>query len=333
MLLFGDECIQNGVKVIYLLASSKTLHENLECEGCKKVVVSFGALESYESFLHWMSDHSIDFYMKNAKKINEDKVIAVSEKLIGCLAAAPYFENIPTFTDGTDKQMKHVLMLLTHEQKDIVFSDKKHLIIRGLYGSGKSVVVLKKLEILLKDLEESKRKEMAYFIRHDSKSVLLSDIERIPDVKIHRHEGGNKSSELIKDIFKESNTENVNLFVDEYDGKTLDEIEIEALNRILEENFKSSTFILALQSMEKERNVRSKGKSTKVNKTNLDLLNITIVDLYQAMTNPMQIGDFILAAQNFLKKEKTKYQYTLTKSVSKDSADLEKNIQKNQQYP
>ena len=280
-----------------------------------------------------MSDHSIDFYMKNAKKINEGKVIAVSEKLIGCLAAAPYLENIPTFTDGTDKQMKHVLMLLTHGQRDIVFSDKKHLIIRGPYGSEKSVVVLKKLEILLKDLEESKRKEVAYFIRHDSKSVLLTDIERIHDVKIHRHEGGNKSSELTKDIFKESNTENVNLFVDEYDGKTLDDTEIEALNRILEENFKSSTFILALQSMEKERNVRSKGKSTKVNKTNLDLLNITIVDLYQAMTNPMQIGHFILATQNFLKKEKTEYQYPLTKSVSKDSADLEKNIQKNQQYP
>ena len=46
-----------------------------------------------------MSDHSIDFYMKTAKKINEGKVIAVSEKLFGCLAAAPYFENIPTFTD------------------------------------------------------------------------------------------------------------------------------------------------------------------------------------------------------------------------------------------
>ena len=185
----------------------------------------------------------------------------------------------------------------------------------------------------MKDLEESKRKEVAYFIRHDSKSVLLTDIERIPDVKIHRHEGGNKLSELIKDIFKEGNTENVNLFVDEYDVKTLGDIEIEALNRILEENFKSSTFILALQSMEKERNVRRKGKSTKVNKTNLDLLNMTIADLYQAMTNPVQIGDFILATQNFLKKEKIKYQYPLTKSVSKDSANLEKNIQKNQQYP
>ena len=85
--------------------------------------------------------------------------------------------------------------------------------------------------------------------------------------------------------------------------------------------------------MEKERNTRSKGKSTKVKKTKLDLINMTIVDLYQAMTNPMQIGDFILATQNFLKKEKTKYQYPLTKSASKDSANLEKNIQKNQQYP
>ena len=324
MLLFGDECIQSGVKVICLLASSKTAHENLECEGCKKFVVPVGALQSYESFLPWMSNRSVDFDIKNTKKIDKDKVIAVSEKLIGCLAAAPYFENIPTFTDDADDQMKHVLMLLTHEQKDIIYSDKKHLIIRGPYGSGKSVVALKKLEILLKDLEESKKNEVAYFICHDSKSALLADIERIPNVKIHRREGGKKLSKLIKDIFEESNTQKVNLFVDEYDSENLDNIEIDALNRIVEEKFKDATFVLVLQSMEKERNISSKGKSTKVNKNKLDLLNMTIVDLYRSMRNPMQIDNLISATQNFLKEEKTKYQYPLTKPISKDSANLEK---------
>ena len=323
MLLFGDECIQSGVKVICLLASNKTVPENLECKSCKNLVVSFGVLESYESFLPWMSDRSIDFDIKNTKKINKGKVIVIHEKLIGCLAAAPYFENIPTFTDDADEQMKHVLMLLTHEQKNIIYSDKKHLIIRGPYGSGKSVVALKKLEILLKDSEEYKRNEATYFICHDPKSALLTDIESIRTVKIHRHEGGKKLSELIKDIFKETNTENVNLFVDEYDRENLDDIEIEALNRILEEKFKGATFVLVLQSMEKERNVTSKGKSTKVNKNKLDLLNMTIVDLYRAMRNPMQIDNLILATQNFLKKEKTKYQYPLTKPVSKASANLE----------
>ena len=320
MLLFGDECRQSGVKVICLIASNETAYENLKCEGCKRLVVPFEALESYESFQAWMSERSKDFNIKNTKNINKGKVITVSEKLIGCLAAAPYFENIPTFTDDADEQMKHVLMLLTCEQKDIIYSDEKHLIIRGPYGSGKSIVALKRFEILLKELEESKKDEVAYFICHDSKTALPTDIERLPKAKIHRNKEGKKLSELIKDIFKESNTENVNLFVDEYNGENLDREEAETLNHTIEEKFKDTAFVLVPQSMEKERNVSGNKKSTKVEKNKFDLLKLTIEDLDRVMRNPVQINNLISVTQTFLKEEKTKYQYPVTKPAPKDSA-------------
>ena len=320
LLLFGDECRQSGVKVVCLLASNETADENLECEGCRKIVVPLEALESYESFLPWVSRFSRDCHIKNTKEINKDKVIAVSENLIGCLAAAPYFENIPTFTDDADEQMKHVLMLLTRKQKDIIYSDKKHLIIRGPYGSGKSVVALKRFEILLKELEESKRNEVAYFICYDSKTALLTDLERIPKAKIHRNEGGKKLSELIKDILQETDTKNVSMFVDEYDGENLDKEEAETLNRVFEEKFKNATVVLVPQSMEKERNIGNKEKSTKVEKNMFHLLNMTIEDLDQVMRNPIQINNLISVTQNFLKEEKLKYQYPFMKPASKDSA-------------
>ena len=320
MLLFGDECRQSGVKVVCLLASNETANKNLDCEGCRKILVPFEALESYESFLPLMSRLSKDCHIKNTKKINKDKVIAFSETLIGCLAAAPYFENIPTFTDDADEQMKHVLMLLTIKQKDIIYSDKKHLIIRGPYGSGKSVVALKRFEILLKELEESKRNEVAYFICYDSKTALLTDIERIPKAKIHRNEGGKKLSKLIKDILQETNTKNVNMFVDEYDGENLDKEEAETLNRMFEEKFKDATVVLVSQSMEKERNLSNKEKSTNVEKNQFNLLKMTIEDLDHVMRNPIQINNLISVTQNFLKEEKLKYQYPLMKPASKDSA-------------
>ena len=244
LLLFGEECRQNKVKVICLLASNETTYQNLECEDCKKAVVPFEALESYESFLPWMSRFSKDCNIKNAKKINKGEVIAVSEKLIGCLAAAPYFKKIPTFTDDADEQMEHVLMLLTRQQKDIIYSDKKDLIIRGPYGSGKSIVVRKKLEILLNELEKSEKNEVAYFICHDPKTALPTDIGRTSKAKIHRNQKGKKLSELIKDILQEADTENVNLFVDEYDGENLDKEEAETSNRILEEKFKGALLFL-----------------------------------------------------------------------------------------
>ena len=93
---------------------------------------------------------------------------------------------------------------------------------------------------------------MAYFICYDSKTALLTDLERIPKAKIHRNEGGKKLSELIKDILQETDTKNVSMFVDEYDGENLDKEEAETLNRVFEEKFKNATVVLVPQSMEKE---------------------------------------------------------------------------------
>ena len=153
-------------------------------------------------------------------------------------------------------------MLLTPEQKEIIYSDEKHLIIRGPCGSGKSVAACKIMEILLKELEESKKNELVYFICYDSKSALLTEMESIPNLKIHRHEGDKKLNELINDILKETNTENVHLFVDECDGKTL--------NCIFEETFEDKFVVLVPQSMESERNIISKGESAKLEKKSLN---------------------------------------------------------------
>ena len=322
LLLFGDECKQSRVKVICLLASNETVSETLKCEDCKKCIVPFEALQSYLSFQALMSKGSKDFNIKNTESINKGKVIAVSEKLIGCLAAAPYFENIPTFTKDAHEQMEHVLMLLTPEQKEIIYSDEKHLIIRGPYGSGKSVVACKIMEILLKELEESKKNELVYFICYDSKSALLTEIESIPNLKIHRHEGDKKLSELINDILKETNTENVHLFVDEYGGENLGKEEAETLNCIFKETFEDKFVVLVPQSVESERNMISKGESAKLEKNKFELLKETMTTKYLdlAMRNPIQIHNLILVTQKFLKEEKTKYRYPLTKPESKDSA-------------
>ena len=68
-----------------------------------------------------MSKCSKDFNIKNTDKINKGKVIAVSEKLIGCLAAAPYFENIPTFTKDADERMKRVNVINACAKRNYLF--------------------------------------------------------------------------------------------------------------------------------------------------------------------------------------------------------------------
>ena len=324
MVLFGSECKLSKVKVISLLASSKT-YQDLKCEECENLIVPIEALGSYESFRAWMDNHAEKFDIINTEKINEAKIIGTSEKLIGCLAAAPYFDDIPTFTDVASEQMRHVLTFLTPDQKNILSSDEKHLIIQGPYGSGKTVVACKKMQMLLEEFRESKKNELVYFVCHDWKSALLSEIEKDPDVKIHANGKGKKLSEIVKDILKEANSENVNLFIDEYDGEHLDKKEAETLNLIFEEKFQDKVVFLVPQSMVKERNVCGKEKSSKEEKNMFHLLKtMKKINLDLAMRNPIQINNLIVATQNFLRTQKTVYQHPRRKITSKGPIEMNK---------
>ena len=163
MLLFGDEVKNSRLKVISLLESNETTNEHLKCEDCKNCVVSFETLQSYDLFWNWFHDHAVNF---NTYTDNTDETthIAALAKLIGCLAAAPYFDDLPTFTKVSNEQMKHILLMLTPEQKRILYSGDKHVLIQGPYGSGKSIIAHKKLQMLSDEFEENGKNGLVHFI-------------------------------------------------------------------------------------------------------------------------------------------------------------------------
>ena len=105
ILLFGDEIKRNGVKVISLLASNETANGNLKCDDCQNCLVSLETLESDKLFQNWFDNHASVF---NADIDNiSTNITAASANIIGCLAAAPYFDDLPTFTNVQNEQMKH----------------------------------------------------------------------------------------------------------------------------------------------------------------------------------------------------------------------------------
>ena len=133
---------------------------------------------------------------------------------------------------------------------DVHFSDAKHIIIHGSYGSGKSILGLKKLELIWKSL---KRDEKIIYINFDCKSDLhflmeknvkeylgvssrkiqrasgICDTLKSPDKKIyvcHNSTGENLSSILQKLSRLNTKTSeivkaNYHLIIEEYDGETL----------------------------------------------------------------------------------------------------------------
>ena len=323
LLLFGDEVKRRRVKVISLLASYETANEISNCKDCNTCIVSFEILKSYKLFQTWFHNHAEDFNIINTFNIDEKIIIAASAKLIGCLAAAPYLDNLPTFTNNENEQMKHALNILTSEQKEILYSGDKHLIIQGPYGSGKSVIACKKFELLLNELDGSKKNDLVYFICFDSKSAFLSEIGKglnRENVRLLSNKAGKKFSEILKGVLEETSNESIHIFMDEYDGESLDIEEATILNDIFVEKFRDSIVFLVTQSMEKRRHISVIEKSAKDKKNMFELLT-TMKNVYlnTSMRNSVEIFNLIRKTENILQEEETRYQHPREVDTSKDA--------------
>ena len=115
-------------------------------------------------------------------------------------------------------------MLLDRYQMEIAYSDNKRLLLTGNYGTGKSVVALKKLDLLYEDLKE---KEMIYYVNFSKKGQLHLEVmeKNKTKEKVKVIKGGTSLSNIINSKIlpeeQKNNTENVNLIVDEYDSQDL----------------------------------------------------------------------------------------------------------------
>ena len=316
--LFGDDLKGTGVKVISLLVRNFVDNAFLNCEACEHSIVPVESLESYDSFQKYWDKKVSYFEVKNTNRLDKKKTEMFSAKFIGFLAAAQFFDNLPTFTSDSSEQMQHALVMLTPEQKKILYSDEKHLIIKGPYGCGKTIIARKKLQMLSEEFAENKKNEMVYFVCYDPRSALVHEIGSFPNVKVRCNKEGRKLSEIILEINKEMKNENVNLIVDEYDSEDLDKREAETLNSIFKGKFRQAYVFLIPQSMEKNREVNKTGKTEKEEKNMFHLLEtMKEVELNLVMRNPIEINNLIWVTQKLLKEEQTIYQHQEEKQTSR----------------
>ena len=316
--LFGDDLKGTGVKVISLLVRNFVDNAFLNCEACEHSIVPVESLESYDSFQKYWDKKVSYFEVKNTNRLDKKKTEMFSAKFIGFLAAAQFFDNLPTFTSDSSEQMQHALVMLTPEQKKILYSDKKHLIIKGPYGCGKTIIARKKLQMLSEEFAENKKNEMVYFVCYDPRSALVHEIGSLPNVKVRCNKEGRKLSEIIIEINKEMKNENVNLIVDEYDSEDLDKREAETLNSVFKGKFRQAYVFLIPQSMEKNREVNKTGKTEKGEKNMFHLLEtMKEVKLNLVMRNPIEINNLIWVTQKLLKEEQTIYQHQEEKQTSR----------------
>ena len=334
--LYDSEIQESGVTIIGMLIRQNEEQEELvECSFCHLFSPLYNFFESPTTFkTFWSSIETYEGWWDLANTKKQKKLFDNLVAEILCFMAVQE-KGLPTLTDDKSQQFKQTYFLYTPQQMDIHFSDAKHVIIQGSYGSGKSVLGLKKLELILKSL---KHNEKIFYINFDRKSNLhllmeknvkdyvgissrkINRIDSIKDILespgqliyvFHNSEGENLSAilqetmRLNKNIPKKDKT-NCHLIIEEYDGETLSHVEATKIIKLVKSrDLKESNIILLAQPLMKGRSWK-KGKKSYEKETCMfhELKNtFKIVKLEEVLRCSNEICKLTKCTQNFVENK------------------------------
>ena len=268
--LLKDELENTGVIVTGLVSClGEDANSHSPCKDCGNMVVPFEIFTSVDSFKSfWVSfaseKHFEDLAIllaTNGRKDQANLFQAVTKKILGYLAHLQFVMRktiLPVKTKSPTGDITQAELLLDRYQMEIAYSSDKRVWLEGNYGTGKTVVALKKLELLVRGLKD---KEVIYYVNFASKSPL--------DFVIKQRFGKNEKVRTIRGEISLSNTinrqilpkerkvgtKNVHLIVDEYSLQDLSIEEAKSLRQILtkEEKLTKSTVLIAAQPIEINR--------------------------------------------------------------------------------
>ena len=331
--LYNNEIQASGVTVVGLLIRKNDKQEELvECSFCHLFSPLYEFFESSTTLKNWFT--FIETYegwwnLENPKKQNKLFDNLVAEIL--CFMALQEKE-LPSLTDVKSQQFKQTYFLYTPRQMDIHFSDTKRVVIQGSYGSGKSLLGLKKLELIWKGLKQN---EKIIYINFDRKSdlhflmeknvkeyveILSRKIKRITGIRdivespsqsvyvCHNSAGGNLSSILQETVrlnikVPEMSKTNFHLIVEEFDGETLYLDEAAKITKLAKcDDLIESNIILLAQPLMKNR-IWKKGKDSCKRETCMfhELKNtFKIVKLEEVLRCSNEICRITKCTQNFV---------------------------------
>ena len=345
--LYNREIQASGVTVIGLLIRENEKQQELvdECSFCYLFSPSYKDFESPATFNDWwkpIENYEGWWHLANPKKQNKLFDDLASEIL--CFMARQE-RGLPTLTDVKSHQFKQTYFLYTPRQMDVHFSDAKHIIIHGSYGSGKSILGLKKLELIWKSL---KRDEKIIYINFDFKSDLhflmeknvkeylgvssrkiqrasgICDTLKSPDKKIyvcHNSTGENLSSILQKLSRLNTKTSeivktNYHLIIEEYDGETLFYDEATKITKLVKgSDLMESNVILLAQPLIKNRSWNLSKKKYKRQTCMFHELENTfkIIKLEEVLRCSNEICEITKSTQSFVRNKDSVFKIKASK--------------------
>ena len=332
--LLKDVLEDTGIIVTGLAGySGENAHMLNACKDCFFCVVPFKifeTVESFQSFWKLFAKENLESLRRDVedsetvRKEKNNSFQAVASKVVGYLAHLQFrmLEKpiLPVKKNNPTSNIKEAELLLDRYQMEIAYSDDKRLWLEGNYGTGKTIVALKKLELLLKNLRE---KEVIYFVIFSGKSQLDFAIkQKFKQKNVRVIKGGLSLSNIVKTQIlpkeKELGTESINLIVDEYSSESLSTEEARSLGLILdtEDQFKNSTILIASQPMEINRFDNFYGfhgvKTTFYQKREelgelIEFMGMNVRTLKNVMRTTIQINILVEITQRYLKDQSNQY--------------------------
>ena len=307
MMSLNDNLKGSNMKLISVVVTEKEHSLKLKCADCRNNVFPLEKFKDLPTFERFWEEKTTYFGKESVDHIKTDFIKIFLAKISGTVAATfIYGKSIPTLTDNCSQQMINVAVLLTREQMEILYSKHKHIIIKGGFGSGKTIIA----SAMLRKISDSlKNDEKLYYICYDSRSELLDQITKdtqsnsIANVTpFHNKEKQNLSGIITSILNEPRTTTKINFVVDEYDGEDLDRSEVLRLNNIFSDLLEKSIFLLIVQPIEKKRVINK----NKQERNRFDLLKTAhLHNLTRVMRNSVEIYNLVNLTASVIGKQKT----------------------------
>ena len=348
--LLKDELAYTGVIVTGLVVySGENAHGQSGCEDCDNIIVSSEIFNSVKTFERFLESFFIEKRYKNLvkclvrhEKKDNNVFQVVASKILGYLSHLQFAmlqePVLPITEQDATGNMKQAELLLNRYQMEIAYSDDKRIWLEGNYGTGKTVVALKKLELLLKALEDEEVIYYVNFARSLLHLMIKQRFEKYENLKAIRGEYSlsNTIKYQILPKERELGTKNIHLVVDEYNSQYLSTKEVESLILILNEEKEliNSTVLIAVQPIKINRvdNFCENGIKRKFSETKHELDKLTtaagikVKTLEKVMRTTVQINNLAEFTKDYLDNQSNRcvreLQHYDTKASLKEVTDL-----------
>ena len=320
--LYQDELNLSDAKIIgFVISDSETQNYKLKCELCKLFVIPYESFQSASTFHFWLGKFTRFIGISEFRLHQQDNnVFSLFCAKFLSLMACTECEYLPNFTRNVTSQIEQACLLLNPKQMEILYSSCNCVILKGNFGTGKTVILQKKLEELAQKLTE---KQIIYYINYDRKSNALTEVKNFikhicpknPNrIKILGNKDGFQMSGIFQSISKEvgQSIKSVHVFIDEYNGEDLTRSEVELLKINLQEgHFKDSTIFIAAQPIEKVRVYKFQDLlATRKSEGNLfhELEDIfQIEELTYVMRTTVQVNTVMDCLQKYLENKQNEF--------------------------